>query len=129
MRLWINLLCTFSSFTRALMALPLPSIPVLLPSGNDQSELVAALAFVRTHPGVVAPLVDLWSLVLQERWDSCSSLRRCSIFGVTDACHDSTVVVYNHEAHRRPMARRRCCCSRVSQWRRLLNGGTYTRNG
>lgn len=56
MMLWINLMCTAISFT--LMALPLPSIPVLLPSGNGNSELVAAWSFVQQHPGIVLPLIE-----------------------------------------------------------------------
>ncbi|KAF5372414.1 hypothetical protein D9757_011605 [Collybiopsis confluens] len=56
MMLWINLMCTAISLT--LIALPLPSIPVLLPSGNGYSELVAAVDFLKTHPGVLGPLVE-----------------------------------------------------------------------
>lgn len=102
MMLWINLLCTFISFT--LMALPLPSIPVLLPSGNGQSELVAALAFVRTHPGVVAPLVEfsvtgaLGQLFIFETLQHFGSLTLVTIT-LTRKMFTMllSVVVYNHQ--------------------------------
>ncbi|KIK59361.1 hypothetical protein GYMLUDRAFT_44712 [Collybiopsis luxurians FD-317 M1] len=102
MMLWINLMCTLISFT--LMALPLPSIPVLLPSGNGTSELLAALNFVREHPGVVSPLVEfsvtgaLGQLFIFETLQHFGSLTLVTIT-LTRKMFTMllSVIVYNHQ--------------------------------
>ncbi|KAJ7644262.1 UAA transporter [Roridomyces roridus] len=55
MMLWLNIFCT--ALTMLLMALPLPSIPVLRPSPAG-IELQSALEFIRTHPGIKMPLLQ-----------------------------------------------------------------------
>ncbi|KAK1230655.1 UDP-galactose transporter [Marasmius sp. AFHP31] len=54
MMFWINLFSTIIS--SILSILPLPYIPVIHPSTDGKSELMGVLAFIRTHPSVVAPL-------------------------------------------------------------------------
>ncbi|EGN98030.1 hypothetical protein SERLA73DRAFT_91225 [Serpula lacrymans var. lacrymans S7.3] len=56
MMFWINLFCTLLSI--CLAALPLPYIPVLHPTAGGQSEFMAALSFIRSHPSVVLPLAQ-----------------------------------------------------------------------
>ncbi|KAJ3715539.1 UAA transporter family-domain-containing protein [Lentinula raphanica] len=102
MMLWINLMCTCISFT--LMALPLPSIPVLLPSGNGRSELVAAWTFIQQHPGVISPLIEfsvtgaLGQLFIFETLQHFGSLTLVTIT-LTRKMFTMllSVVVYNHQ--------------------------------
>ncbi|KAE9405737.1 UDP-galactose transporter [Gymnopus androsaceus JB14] len=102
MMLWINLMCTCISFT--LMALPLPSIPVLLPSGSGKSELVAALSFIQQHPGVISPLIEfsvtgaLGQLFIFETLQHFGSLTLVTIT-LTRKMFTMllSVVVYNHQ--------------------------------
>ncbi|KAJ3913657.1 UAA transporter [Lentinula edodes] len=102
MMLWINLMCTCISFV--LMVLPLPSIPVLLPSGNGRSELVAALTFVQQHPGIISPLIEfsvtgaLGQLFIFETLQHFGSLTLVTIT-LTRKMFTMllSVVVYNHQ--------------------------------
>jgi solute carrier family 35 (UDP-galactose transporter), member B1 len=102
MMFWINVICTGISFT--LMALPLPSIPVLLPSGNGTSELLAAVAFVKEHPGIVSPLIEfsvtgaLGQLFIFETLQHFGSLTLVTIT-LTRKMFTMllSVVVYNHQ--------------------------------
>ncbi|KAI0314011.1 UAA transporter [Amylostereum chailletii] len=55
MMLFINAFST--ALTLTLCALPLPHVPVLHPGPPFVPELGAALAFVRTHPAVLQPLL------------------------------------------------------------------------
>ncbi|TFK20613.1 UAA transporter [Coprinopsis marcescibilis] len=56
MMLWINLFCT--GISTILSVLPLPHIPVIHPSASGQTELAGFLAFARTHPSMIVPLVQ-----------------------------------------------------------------------
>ena len=56
MMFWINAFCTV--LTTALGTLPLPYIPVIHPSSGAQSEFSSALEFIKSHPSVIAPLVQ-----------------------------------------------------------------------
>jgi UDP-galactose transporter B1 len=56
MMLWINLFCTIIS--TFLSILPLPYIPVIHESPGGTSELAVALAFVKSHSGIVVPLAQ-----------------------------------------------------------------------
>lgn len=56
MMFWINLLCTL--ITSSISVLPLPYIPVLHPSAGGEAELKSALAFIRSHPTIIYPLVQ-----------------------------------------------------------------------
>lgn len=56
MMFWINLLCTL--LTSSISILPLPYIPVLHPSAGGETELKSALAFIRSHPTIIYPLVQ-----------------------------------------------------------------------
>ncbi|KAJ4481939.1 UAA transporter family-domain-containing protein [Lentinula aciculospora] len=102
MMLWINLMCTCISFT--LMVLPLPSIPVLLPSGNGRSELVAAWTYIQQHPGIISPLVEfsvtgaLGQLFIFETLQHFGSLTLVTIT-LTRKMFTMllSVVVYNHQ--------------------------------
>jgi len=102
MMLWINLMCTAISFT--LMALPLPSIPVLLPSGTGQSELLAAWSFITSHPGVISPIIEfsvtgaLGQLFIFETLQHFGSLTLVTIT-LTRKMFTMllSVVVYNHK--------------------------------
>ncbi|KAJ3733308.1 UAA transporter [Lentinula guzmanii] len=102
MMLWINLMCTCISFI--LMALPLPSIPVLLPSGNGKSELVAAWTFIQQHPLVISPLIEfsitgaLGQLFIFETLQHFGSLTLVTIT-LTRKMFTMllSVVVYNHQ--------------------------------
>jgi solute carrier family 35 (UDP-galactose transporter), member B1 len=55
MMFWINAAST--ALTLAISAAPLPHIPVLHPGPAGKPELAAAIAFARSHPGVLQPLV------------------------------------------------------------------------
>lgn len=56
MMFWINLFCTMLAV--GLSVLPLPYIPVIHPTSGGQSELMDAIAFIRSHPSVVTPLAQ-----------------------------------------------------------------------
>jgi UDP-galactose transporter B1 len=56
MMFWINLFCTMLAV--GLSILPLPYIPVIHPTIGGQSEFMDALAFMRSHPTVITPLVQ-----------------------------------------------------------------------
>lgn len=56
MMFWINVMCTV--ITSLLSLLPLPYIPVLHPSYGGQSELAGAVAFIREHPTIIAPIAQ-----------------------------------------------------------------------
>lgn len=56
MMFWINFFSTL--LATGLCALPLPRIPILHPSMGGQTELMGALAFIRSHPAVTTPLLQ-----------------------------------------------------------------------
>jgi solute carrier family 35 (UDP-galactose transporter), member B1 len=59
MMFWLNAWSTL--LTSVLLVVPLPPIPVLHPASSAAtgvSELQSALAYIRTHPDVVRPLVN-----------------------------------------------------------------------
>lgn len=56
MMFWINMFCTILAI--ALSVLPLPYIPVIHPTSGGHSELMDALAFVRSHPSAIMPLAQ-----------------------------------------------------------------------
>ncbi|KAH7885098.1 UDP-galactose transporter [Phlebopus sp. FC_14] len=102
MMLWINAFCTFLSV--ALGTLPLPYIPVLHPSSGAQTEFASALAFVRSHPSIVVPLVQfsltgaLGQLFIFETLQHFGSLTLVTIT-LTRKMFTMilSVVVYNHK--------------------------------
>lgn len=59
MMLWMN--CFATLITTSTMLIPLPSIPILMPSlvieGHGQTEFASALEFIRSHPGVLNDIV------------------------------------------------------------------------
>ncbi|KAL0576852.1 UDP-galactose transporter [Marasmius crinis-equi] len=102
MMFWINL---FSTFISALLSiLPLPYIPVIHPSTDGKSELMGALAFIRTHPSIVAPLGEfaatgaLGQLFIFETLQHFGSLTLVMIT-LTRKMFTMllSVVVYNHQ--------------------------------
>lgn len=56
MMFWINVMC--SGITVVLSLLPLPHIPVIHPSAAGTSEMMEALAFIRSHPSIISPLAQ-----------------------------------------------------------------------
>ena len=60
MMFWLNAWSTL--LTSTLIVLPLPHIPLLNPASRSmvlgQSELQAALSFIRTHPDILKPLLE-----------------------------------------------------------------------
>lgn len=56
MMFWLNLWSTV--ITACLLVAPLPYIPVLHPSASGVREVVGAMAYIRTHPSIITPLVQ-----------------------------------------------------------------------
>ncbi|KIJ59469.1 hypothetical protein HYDPIDRAFT_100657 [Hydnomerulius pinastri MD-312] len=102
MMFWINAFCTVLS--TALGTLPLPYIPVIHPSSGAQSEFANALAFVKSHPSIVMPLVQfsltgaLGQLFIFETLQHFGSLTLVTIT-LTRKMFTMilSVVVYNHK--------------------------------
>ncbi|KAA1479528.1 UAA transporter [Dentipellis sp. KUC8613] len=102
MMFWINLFCTI--VTTLLSSLSLPYIPVLHPSEGQQTEFQVALAFLRTHPSVVTPLVQfaltgaLGQLFIFETLQHFGSLTLVTVT-LTRKLFTMllSVVVYNHK--------------------------------
>ncbi|KAH7926452.1 UDP-galactose transporter, partial [Leucogyrophana mollusca] len=102
MMFWINAFCTLLSAT--LGTLPLPYIPVLHPSSGAQSEFASAIAFVRSHPSIILPLVQfsltgaLGQLFIFETLQHFGSLTLVTIT-LTRKMFTMilSVVVYNHK--------------------------------
>ncbi|KAF9219246.1 UDP-galactose transporter, partial [Gyrodon lividus] len=102
MMFWINAFCT--ALSMALGTLPLPHIPVLHPSSGSQSEFVSALAFIRSHPSIIGPLVQfsltgaLGQLFIFETLQHFGSLTLVTIT-LTRKMFTMilSVVVYNHK--------------------------------
>ncbi|KIK80286.1 hypothetical protein PAXRUDRAFT_833617 [Paxillus rubicundulus Ve08.2h10] len=101
MMFWINVFCT--ALSTALGTLPLPCIPVLHPSSGAQSEFVSALAFIKSHPSIIGPLVQfsltgaLGQLFIFETLQHFGSLTLVTIT-LTRKMFTMilSVVVYNH---------------------------------
>ncbi|KIJ04549.1 hypothetical protein PAXINDRAFT_164814 [Paxillus involutus ATCC 200175] len=102
MMFWINAFCT--ALSTALGTLPLPYIPVLHPSSGAQSEFVSALAFIKSHPSIIGPLVQfsltgaLGQLFIFETLQHFGSLTLVTIT-LTRKMFTMilSVVVYNHK--------------------------------
>ncbi|PPQ99201.1 LOW QUALITY PROTEIN: hypothetical protein CVT26_014124 [Gymnopilus dilepis] len=102
MMFFINVLCTLLS--TLLSVLPLPYIPVIHPSAGGTSELKNALAFVRSHPGIVGPLAQfaftgaLGQLFIFETLQHFGSLTLVTIT-LTRKLFTMllSVIVYNHK--------------------------------
>ncbi|TFY64175.1 hypothetical protein EVG20_g6034 [Dentipellis fragilis] len=102
MMFWINIFCTI--VTTLMSSLPLPYIPVLHPSEGQQTEFQVALAFLRTHPSVVTPLVQfaltgaLGQLFIFETLQHFGSLTLVTVT-LTRKLFTMllSVVVYNHK--------------------------------
>jgi len=101
MMLFINLFSTVLSTT--LSILPLPYIPVIHPTDSSQTELGYAIEFIRTHPGVLWPLLQfavtgaLGQLFIFETLQHFGSLTLVTIT-LTRKLFTMllSVVVYNH---------------------------------
>ncbi|KAH7910842.1 UDP-galactose transporter [Hygrophoropsis aurantiaca] len=102
MMFWINAFCTLLSIS--LGTLPLPYIPVLHPSSGAQTEFASAIAFVRSHPSIIMPLVQfsltgaLGQLFIFETLQHFGSLTLVTIT-LTRKMFTMilSVVVYNHK--------------------------------
>jgi UDP-galactose transporter B1 len=102
MMFFINLFCTLLSLSLSL--LPLPHIPIIHPSQAGQSEIISALAFIRSHPSIILPLAQfaftgaLGQLFIFETLQHFGSLTLVTIT-LTRKLFTMllSVVIYNHK--------------------------------